>query len=60
MKFHLDNHLDKERKPVLLKGKEAEDVVLAALGQRHEIAEAVDVDGLPFQHLGRQRKQPRL
>lgn len=46
-------YLDKERKPVLFKGKEAEYVVLAALGQRHEVAETVHVDGLPFQHLGR-------
>lgn len=49
-------YLDKEGKPVLFKGKEAEYVMLAALGQRHEVAETVHVDGLPFQHLGRQSK----
>ena len=44
-------YLDEESQTVLLEGIEAEEVVLSALGERHQVTTAVCIDGLSLQDL---------
>lgn len=46
-------YFDEEGQPVLLEGVEAEEVVLATLGQGNQVSKAVCIDGLPLKDLQR-------